>query len=266
MEFDMEEKNSIETIDFPPILYKYMPEWPYALNTLTTRYFYFSPITDFNDPFEGKFFDDEQYSKDDFRNYFRNTCHASDEYMKSLENILQNDEDWESDLKNRLIQEKESIEKDFGILCLSETPKDILMWSHYANSHKGVVIGIDPKILWRNMTSSKPGGLLEPVQYKKDYPKVKFFKEQKDVMDKWFFTKYEEWSYEKEWRAIHKSGLIHFPKEIIMSVYFGAKFNLKKQDFWIKQIIDSGISPQIFQATLNKSSYQIDFSEISNNL
>ena len=53
---------------------------------------------------------------------------------------------------------------------------------------------------------------------------------------------FEEWSYEKEWRAIHKSGLIHFPKEIIMSVYFGAKFNLKKQDFWIKQTVSDVFS------------------------
>ena len=258
----MEEKSNIEPIDIPPILYKYMPEQPYALNTIITRYFYFSPITDFNDPFEGKFFDNEQYSKEDLRNYFRNICHIPEEYMTSLEKIFLNDENWLIALKDRLIQEKESVEKTFGILCLSETEKDILMWSHYANSHKGIVIGIDSKNLWQNMTSSKPGGLLEPVQYKKDYPTVKFFKDQKDVVDKWFFTKYEDWKYEKEWRAVHKPGLIQFPKEIIKSVYFGAKFDLNKQAFWMSQIKDSGIHPQFYQAKLNKSSYKIDFKPI----
>lgn len=258
----MEDKNSIEPIDFPPVLYKYMPEWPYALTTLTTRYFYFSPITDFNDPFEGKFIDDEQYCKNDLRNYLKNTCNASEEYLKSLENIFRNDENWEKTFKDRLIQEKESVEKDFGILCLSETEKNILMWSHYANSHKGIVIGIDSKILWRNMTSPESAGFLEPVQYKKDYPKVKFFKNQEDVVDKWFFTKYEDWKYEKEWRAVYKPGLIQFPKEIIKSVYFGAKFDLKKQAFWMSQIKDSGIYLQFYQAKLNRSSYKIDFDPI----
>lgn len=259
----MEEQNSIESINLPPILYKYMPEWPYALNTLTTRFFYFSPITDFNDPFEGKFFDDEQYSKDDFRNYFRNICHVPKEKMPSLEFILHNDENYEKFFKSKLAQEKESLEKEFGILCLSETNDDILMWSHYANSHKGIVIGIDPAILWQSMVSSKYEWLLEPVQYKKDYPKVKFFKNQKDILEKWFFTKYEAWHYEKEWRAILKSGLIQFPNTIIKSVYFGAKFDLGKKAFWIKQINESGINPQIYQARLNKSSYQIEFDSTS---
>lgn len=258
----MEEKNRFEIIDFPSILYKYMPEWPYALSTLTTRFFYFSPITDFNDPFEGKFFDDARYSKDDFRNYFKNICHASEDYMNSLENILCNDENYETLFKDKLAQEKESIEKEFGMLCLSETKDDILMWSHYASSHKGIVLGLDPIVLWQSMVSSEYEWLLEPVQYKKDYPKVKFFKDQRDILEKWFFTKYEAWHYEKEWRAIHKSGLIQFPSTIIKSVYFGAKFDLGKRAFWVKQINESGIKPQIYQAKLSKSSYQIEFDSI----
>jgi len=260
---NLSEYNCIEAAEFPSILYKYMPEWPYALNTLITRLLYFSQITDFNDPFEGKFVDDENYSKDDFRRYFIDKCHASGEDLMALENILSTSENWDNILKDRLIQEKEAVEKEYGILCLSETPQNILMWSHYANSHKGVVIGIDSGILWRRITTSRPGGLLKAVQYKTDYPKVKFFKNQKEIMDKWFFTKYEDWKYEKEWRAIHGPGLAQFPKEIIKSVYFGAKFNLEKRNFWIKQIRNSGISPQMFQSKLCKSNYRIEFEPIA---
>ena len=260
----MKENNSIEKIVIPPTLYKYMPEWPYALNTLTTRYFYFSHKSDFNDPFEGKFFDDGQYSKENIRHYFRNSCHVPEDFMISLEKILST-ENWEQILKDRLKQEKELVEQEYGILCLSQIKNDILMWSHYANSHKGVVIEIDSKILLQSITSSRSGGSIKPVKYEKDYPKVQFFKNPAGVADKWFLTKYIKWEYEKEWRAIHKPGLIQFPKEIIKSVYFGAKFDLKKQDFWIKQIIDSGIHPQFYQAKLNRSSYIIDFDPIQAN-
>lgn len=258
----MEEKNNIEPIDFPPILYKYMPEWPYALNTLTTRYFYFSPITEFNDPFEGKFFDDGQYSKEDIRHYFRYSCHASEEYMKSLENIL-SAENWDEILKDLLKREKEKVEQDYGLLCLSKKNEDILMWSHYANSHKGIVIGIDSAILLQNIISSLHIGSIKSVKYESEYPKTRFFCNQTDAVDKWFFTKYKEWEYEEEYRAIHKPGLILFPNEIIRSVYFGAKFDLKKRDFWIKQIIDSGIRPAFYQTKLNEFSYKINFNPIA---
>lgn len=257
----MEEKNNIESIDLPPTLYKYMPEWPYALNTLTTRYFYFSHKSDFNDPFEGMFFDDGQYSKEDIRHYFRNQCHASEDSMISLEKIL-SVKNWETILKDLLKKEKEKVERDYGILCLSKIKDNILMWSHYANSHKGIVIGLDSKILLQYLTSSKSAALIKAVNYEKDYPKVQFFKNPTEAADKWFLTKYITWEYEKECRAIHKPGLIQFPKEIIKSVYFGVKFDLKKQDIWIKQIIDSGIHPQFYQAKLNRSSYEIKFDPI----
>lgn len=260
---DVIQSNDIEIIDFPNVLYKYMPEWPYAFSTLTTRFFHFSLISDFNDPFEGKFSDNEIYSKDEMREYFKNICHVPDDKMSSIENVMLHDTNWIETFKSKLMHEKESIEKEYGILCLSETNKNILMWSHYANSHKGIVIGLDPKIIWRTTTSSNIGGLIEPVKYEKDYPMVNYFKNQKGVIDKWFFTKYEEWEYEKEWRAIYKPGLTQFPKEIIQSVYFGAKFSPEKRDSWIKQIIDSGIKPEMYQASLDKTAYKINFEPIN---
>jgi hypothetical protein len=33
--------------------------------------------------------------------------------------------------------------KHFGLICLSRIHDDILMWSHYADQHKGFVIGFD---------------------------------------------------------------------------------------------------------------------------
>lgn len=260
---DVIQSNDIEIIDFPNVLYKYMPEWPYAFSTLTTRFFHFSLISDFNDPFEGKFSDNEIYSKDEMREYFKNICHVPDDKMSSIENVMLHDTNWIETFKSKLMHEKESIEKEYGILCLSETNKNILMWSHYANSHKGIVIGLDPKIIWRTTTSSNIGGLIEPVKYEKDYPMVNYFKNQKGVIDKWLFTKYEEWEYEKEWRAIYKPGLTQFPKEIIQSVYFGAKFNPEKRDSWIKQIIESGIKPEMYQASLDKTAYKINFEPIN---
>lgn len=236
---------NIDTASLPKTLYRYMPEWPYALGTLTTRYFHFSLISEFNDPFEGKF-TEEEYSEDET-------------WSKNIRTILD----------SKMIQLKESIEKETGVLCFSETNDNILMWSHYANSHKGIVIGFDPQILCKQITSSDFDSLLQSVQYDENYPQIEYLKEfnlvkqTKMIVDKWYFTKFRQWEYEKEWRAIYKSGLTQFPKEIIQSVYFGAKFNPEKRDSWIKQIIDSGIKPEIYQASLDKTAYKINFEPIT---
>jgi hypothetical protein len=36
-----------------------------------------------------------------------------------------------------------TVSTEFGLLCLSEPPDDILMWSHYTRHHKGLVIGFE---------------------------------------------------------------------------------------------------------------------------
>lgn len=236
---------NIDMASLPKTLYRYMPEWPYALGTLTTRYFHFSLISEFNDPFEGKF-TEEEYDEDEI-------------WSKSIR----------INLDSKMIQLKESIEKETGVLCFSETNTDILMWSHYANSHKGIVIGIDPQILCKQITSSDFDSLFQSVHYDEKYPRVEYLKEfnlvkqTKMIVDKWYFTKFRQWEYEKEWRAIYKPGLTQFPKEIIQSVYFGAKFNPEKRDSWIKQIIDSGIKPEMHQASLDKTAYKINFESIN---
>jgi hypothetical protein len=33
---------------------------------------------------------------------------------------------------------QETVTSKVGVMCISEVPDDILMWSHYADCHKGV--------------------------------------------------------------------------------------------------------------------------------
>ena len=79
---------NIDVASLPKTLYRYMPEWPYALGTLTTRFFHFSLISEFNDPFEGKFTEEE--------------CHEDETWSK----IVRINQD------PQMIQLKESVEKE----------------------------------------------------------------------------------------------------------------------------------------------------------
>ena len=93
------------------------------------------------------------------------------------------------------------------ILCLSEVNNNILMWSHYAEQHQGVVLQLrcvaELDSAW---------GVAKPVQYSKRMPRlfdeetaVKMFSGQtsldgKQMANRLVYTKAIDWAYEKEWR------------------------------------------------------------------
>ena len=91
-----------------------------------------------------------------------------------------------------------------GILCVSKKPNSIQMWSHYANHHKGIAIGLD---------LSKAGGALKglfgEVKYRKPRrgvdpwllpPNPEWFKQMKETI----FTKGQEWIHESEYRRVFR--------------------------------------------------------------
>jgi hypothetical protein len=90
----------------------------------------------------------------------------------------------------------------FGVLCLSERPDSILMWGHYADSHRGLVIGFDnsSEVFHPHQDTG-----LRSVDYVRQRvvcdaswvesdPKVKAFHDQA------VFSKNDDWGYEKELR------------------------------------------------------------------
>ena len=86
---------------------------------------------------------------------------------------------------------REDFGRKFGMICFSACPHDVLMWSHYAQSHRGIVVGLDandPALL----------GQLARVNYSKSRPRFK----PKDAFQM-LFTKAEQWRYENEVRGVY---------------------------------------------------------------
>ena len=54
----------------------------------------------------------------------------------------------------------ERLSQQVGILCLTEVPDSLLMWAHYADSHKGFLVGFNTTHTF--FTNMK---VLEPVIY-----------------------------------------------------------------------------------------------------
>lgn len=112
-----------------------------------------------------------------------------------------------------------------GVVCLTESKENLLMWSHYAKEHKGCVIGFivsskhetEPFHLFDNLfehdnfeiVPSPFNGAFEAVSYRKqpryridsfDCDYSNFHEEQ--ILYEIFQRKSDEWIYEKEHRAI----------------------------------------------------------------
>jgi hypothetical protein len=82
-----------------------------------------------------------------------------------------------------------------GIVCFSEDWTDPVLWSHYANKHKGVALGFDVD-----------ASLIKKVEYHPARLKIKMSKSATSITpelaDALIYTKFESWRYEREWRLL----------------------------------------------------------------
>jgi hypothetical protein len=132
---------------------------------------------------------------------------------------------------------------DIGILSLSETENDLLMWAHYTNSHAGMLIEFNlkhPPFHPPQGASKVDFGILVQVSYSKQRPRHRIG----DIPDPSdFCIKSEDWRYEQEWRVfrelkesdnkvINGSETVHLfnlPPESVKRVVMGYRMEWKKR-------------------------------------
>lgn len=174
------------------------------------QYFYFSSISKFNDPFESMFsiqsFKHNQEGIDYFyKNHFPFTALKKVKPENREKIIKQRREHKASnmflmmDLENSLYS---FIEDFFGVVCFSKAYNELLMWSHYANSGKGICQIFEPKTLFQVNSDGYPR--IEPVNYEDKLPGVHFSVKKEQFgydIRPIITTKRKNWFYEQEVRA-----------------------------------------------------------------
>ena len=119
-----------------------------------------------------------------------------------------------------------------GILSLTEDPAHVLMWSHYASQHQGIVVEFDEQNSWfdQKLAPADEFRHLVKVTYITD-PHPRTWKQLNgfDI----FYTKGADWSYEKEWRIIRplKDGAaisptvfcFEVPPAVVTGLIFGCR-------------------------------------------
>lgn len=213
-------------------------------NQYTKRLFLYKelhvlPATDMNDPFECLTnYLDELKTDDEFRNLY-------DRLLKAQRPDLTSNQRKELINEFLSLHRAHSIEKlidmfkaeqsqkfrDKGVICLSSEPDNILMWSHYADGHKGYCLKFNTRSVF-----SKARKIIYPPKP----PDIDIFTTSEDD---WFTAclmhKFEMWKYENEYRLVvnHSKCIYRLNEGDLTGVILGCKmsdFHRNKIIEWLK--------------------------------
>lgn len=174
------------------------------IETLLKDSLYASAFQNLNDPFEATYNDLINYTL----GFFKKLTGVSTELVAERWEYLRN-------CVNKL--------GIYSLVQSSGMPEDELMWSFYANSHKGFCIEYDVEKLL--MSEPLPQNVdVVPVSYRNMPPRVTVNDIQSvdNMIVKLFGTKSKKWRYEKETRLIYNTyGIKKYYPQALKAVYFG---------------------------------------------
>lgn len=222
--------------------------------------------TFFNDPFDCKprltthksEFKKREFYKDIVKRRFPNA--TKKEIKKEIKNNLRlkriNNPAYLEKLYTKFI-------KGFGIYCLTEVPDDILMWSHYSDSHKGICLQFNANkelsLFWEAYK----------VTYQDNYPIVNVMEMDKyDQFFNLFATKSRHWEYEKERRVIKTpdeggSKVYKFETELLTGIILGAKISPDYEQTVLDWVRQKKTPTKIYKAKINNKAYRLDIKGIN---
>lgn len=254
-QFDIENAATLKELilnnDINPYLYKY-----YDINAcdrfLDNSCIMFSSYDKFNDPFEFSDIIDMNYSKSDFSKTIPNAKNV---------NIIDNMFDTQKHLIDKSITNSiEEKKKNLGIFCASSSKDNLLLWAHYADSHKGVCLQFDIA------KSLETFILPRKVVYNDQYPHYNYVKEHEKIMIP-FYHKSNVWSYEEEIRIIkvdQPNILREVNKEALSGIIFGCCCDKDERNRIMNKCKTNGFnSVKFYEAVKDKMSYKLIINSIS---
>ena len=209
------------------------------INCFLNNKIWFSKIEHLNDPFEGGY----------KVNFLQNKL-----LEKSLGETVVND----------LIVSREKLlktKKDtLGILSLTTDNKNLLMWSHYTNNHKGYCLEFD-----LNIHDFKFNPFNEFDLRKVNYNNVPHLD---NILDKDYLKnitiKSKDWIYEKEYRFISTIyGELNYSENCLKSIFIGA--NCSSENEIMLYMLAYHKKCKLYKAKFYNGSFDLYFQELDLN-
>ena len=257
-------------------LYKYSSINNKLLNSLKESYIYFSNPSNFNDPFDCSFKSYFINKKNGYINYLEeiiydnelNINFSSDDLVEYLDNYLKRNPLSENILKMNL----------YGIACFTKMRDNILLWSHYANSHTGICLEYefnnDNSFSIKHQIQDElefdeyydlnhKGFTLINVDYhrKNLIPKYTVDKDESKSIDalRVFSTKSYDWKYEQEVRAINlQAGAFQIPKKWLTGIIYGCRTKEKDIQKINKTVLEYNYDIKLYRAVEDTKQYSLN--------
>ncbi len=277
-------------VDENKLFYKYQRIDGFNGNTirnLIEHQLFFNDTSKFNDPFDSKvneiFDGTEERWIQNFKEHKFNTAEIKQILKQDF--IRQRNNRYVLKPTNKKYRQlyKEYHGCNFGdhnawrVCCFSVTCSNILMWSHYADYHRGICLRF--KFLKKDdeyfLTLGSDEFQLHQIKYDENLPPVyNILDDNSERMSEFLLTKYKDWEYEQEHRLIlfpedfDGEPIKKYKKEDLEGIIFGLKTppdNIKM----IYELIDShylkyGIRVNFYKAQEIQGKYAIKIKKIDN--
>ena len=259
----------------PTKLYKYCPIGVYSLRAISEAEVHHTSPRLFNDPLDcnptiqidisdsqlvalvktmmGPWTTDEQIAK----------------WLQSLAPSWDPDEgDWPVEMQKDYLRTqivgriKGLLTQEFGqkgVLSLCGQWNEPLLWSHYADQHKGICIEYD--------TSKWPVRTLGPVNYSapRSIRTIDLYRWKVDgheparqrVYDTYFFAKAREWEYEREWRDINDRAGVNVLHFDITAIHFGLRCDFVWQRS-VAKLLNQNHDIELYEMTAKDDTFGLD--------
>lgn len=208
------------------LLYKYYTMNVNSLDSLANQGIWCHNPIHMNDPMEGLIHLRRELTSEQLAQVMEYAKGSKHDFFRNINSGL-------VDVNHVMHELRKKQYNKFSFGALSESFNNSLMWSHYADQHRGFVIGIDFQIDHQFVK----------VKYVKDLPEFDVVRwcrlfDKTEVNEEQFIHmmiedisfKSEIWNYEKEWRVWRESPCYYYyttPHEI-KEIYLGLRFDSER--------------------------------------
>jgi hypothetical protein len=247
-------------------LYKYCP-YINGLKIIESHSLLFTNPREFNDPFEfdinllkfdfNEASEEIKYELAFIKNEFSNKY--GKDILQEIDNIINNKV--EDHYKNSQLSKVSRS----SVCCFSKKNSNIVLWSHYADKHKGICLIFDltdSPVFENHKNYSISQGPVRYIDYK-SYQPINYLKDRLSAISSLLYTKSLDWEYEKEYRyhILDNSGLIAFKNSFLKGAIFGLRVNEKERNYFINKANELGHNKLEFYI-VNKNHLNISIDEI----
>lgn len=223
----------------PTKLYKYQPFSVQTLTNLKARTLWFAAPEDFNDPFDcARALADDSFNAGVARRTLQRWIGEGDEEARVQLGAFDTNplrakeimEEFEAGIRQKLLQGSHEYLRNRGVACLSARAEDVLLWSHYADGHRGFCLEFS--------TAREPFSRALPCEYRSEAARIDVAGvltrsiTSSHIVERVMLTKFEAWAYEQEWRILHNQQRIRYTYDWrdLTGVYFGTAMSDDRKD------------------------------------